>query len=357
MTLRRRRSTFRRYTSIFTVVFALIGFFISSFLRKPKVGFPINNGRYNVDLESFETIINTKSKDGSHKTVVNQLLSTFIQSSYDDSLSQFLQKSEAKGSTKIGILQIYIKETLFWLLQMLLGWARPDASGFVNKASLYVGSRQQIWAVLKPAHNRKPPQKMIKPQNLLDLGSGSGTETVKLQSVLGIKPKDVTCIEDSFAMRNKLQLYGFQTKKSHNELSDTEKFTHVSLLNILDRCDMPHEILSAAIHKLETDGIIMLAIVLPFKAKVYIQKRFIKWGKPASRKPYKPLKLQPKPSYIKGQNSNTFEIALIRFVETILLHHPNLELKSWTRMPYVSSGDTHFTHYTIDMAFMVFSLS
>ena len=145
-------------------------------------------------------------------------------------------------------------------------------------------------------------------------------------------------------------------QKSHNELSDTEKFTHVSLLNILDRCDIPHEILSAAIHKLETDGIIMLA-VLPFKAKVYIQKRFIKWGKPASRKPYKPLKLQAKPSYIKGQNSNTFEIALIRFVETILLHHPNLELKSWTRMPYVSSGDTHFTHYTIDMAFMVFSLS
>ena len=86
MALRRRRSAFRRYTSIFTVVVALIGFFISSFLRKPKIGLPINNERYVVDLELFETIINTKSKDGSHKTVVNQLLSTFIQSSYDDSL-------------------------------------------------------------------------------------------------------------------------------------------------------------------------------------------------------------------------------------------------------------------------------
>ena len=122
MALRRRRSAFRRYTSIFTVVVALIGFFISSFLRKPKIGLP-NNERYVVDLESFETIINTKSKDGSHKTVVNQLLSTFIQSSYDDSYT-ISSKVRGKRLNKIGILQIYIKETLFWLLQMLLGWAR-----------------------------------------------------------------------------------------------------------------------------------------------------------------------------------------------------------------------------------------
>ena len=58
------------------------------------------------------------------------------------------------------------------------------------------------------------------------------------------------------------------------------------------------------------------------------------------------------------RESNTpFEVDLVRVLENIALHHPNLHLRSWTKLPYVSSGDVRRTHYTIDMALMVFSLN
>ena len=103
------------------------------------------------------------------------------------------------------------------------------------------------------------------------------------------------------------------------------------------------------------DGVLVLGIVLPFKAKVYIGKRFIELGKPAWRAPSDPLHLAPIPTWAKTIGP-PFEIDLVRIIEYIKSHHSNLRLRSWTKLPYVSSGDTRRTHYTIDMALIIFSL-
>ena len=50
----------------------------------------------------------------------------------------------------------------------------------------------------------------------------------------------------------------------------------------------------------------------------------------------------------------SFEHRLVNFVDTLQRHHPRLQLRAWTKLPYVSSGDMQYTHYTIDMSLMVF---
>lgn len=48
------------------------------------------------------------------------------------------------------------------------------------------------------------------------------------------------------------------------------KFDVVSCLNLLDRCDRPYDILADAKRVLKPNGILVLAIVLPFKPYVEI---------------------------------------------------------------------------------------
>jgi len=45
-----------------------------------------------------------------------------------------------------------------------------------------------------------------------------------------------------------------------------------------------------------------------------------------------------------------------RFFEAISRLQPQLEIVRWTRLPYVSSGDSKRTHYTLDMAVAVLKL-
>ena len=42
------------------------------------------------------------------------------------------------------------------------------------------------------------------------------------------------------------------------------------------------------------------------------------------------------------------------FLDALVHRHPQLELASWTRLPYVSSGGVIKTHTYIDMALMAF---
>ena len=329
---------------ITAAVVTFVGVLLASVLKGPKPGRPIQNARYAIDLEALET---ARAVYPSIKPGV--LRETFVQSKPDNALSLFLNESASASASTVGILQTHAKEILYWWLQFFLGWSRTDASGYLNRASLYVASRSQL-----AAHVGTQAQ-LKQAKSLLDIGSGTGTETVKLQKVLRLEPKDVTCIENSVTMQTKLRSYGFRIAASPAELPASKRFSHVSLLNVLDRCDFPSKILSTAVQKLEKDGVLLLGVVLPFNAKVYQGKRFIKLGHPAWRAPFDPLHLAPIPTRAKTIGT-PFQIDLVRVIENVLSHHPNLRLRSWTKLPYVSSGDVRRTHYTIDMALMVFSL-
>jgi SAM-dependent methyltransferase len=326
-------------TAALSITIAIVAFVFNNSIRQPRIGTSIGQKHYFVDANSWS--INTKEE--SLLNAAKNLSTTFSQSSKDEALSIFLEASAAATQTSIGRLKVYFKEQMFWSLQKYLGWSRTDASGFLSKASLYVASENQFQELLTPSIRRKTV-------SLLDIGSGTGTETSKVRNVLGIPSKDVTCLENSESMHKKLSFYGFQVSNSFDDLSTTKKFSHASLLNVLDRCNAPHELLQSTIHALENNGILLIATVIPFSGRVYVGKRGTRWGRVHSRKPSSPFDVRKVPTGIEA----TFERRLTMFLEAIQRHHPRLQLLKWTKLPYVSSGDTHYTHYTIDMALLVF---
>ena len=51
-----------------------------------------------------------------------------------------------------------------------------------------------------------------------------------------------------------------------------------------------------------------------------------------------------------------FEVGALFFIESLINEHPRLELLNWSRLPYLSVGNSKRTHFVLDMALMSFKL-
>ena len=318
---------------------------------KPKPGSPISPEGYAADIALLR---DSRERWASASETVHEaadrLAATFVRSSMDSTLRRFLKGSAAATATRRGQIVAYLKQHLFFALQRYLGWSWPDASGFANIATLYVASEEQLRTLVADAASGSGPSDE-KPRTLLDVGSGSGTETAKLSAALNIEAEHVACLETSSSMRRALRARGFRAASSADELSrhGASRFSAAALLNVLDRSDDPGQLLDAVVGMLEPGGVLLLATVLPFHAKVHEGRVGSKWARRTARKPRSPLALE-------AVKQGSFESQVAAFLGAILHCHPRLELVRWTRLPYVSSGDPVKTHYALDMAVMVFRL-
>ena len=284
---------------------------------EPRRGNPIRELLYDVKLERLEN--------------ESQLVQTFVKSQPDAELAAFLAESAAATNSTLGRVRALAKRRLFWGLQRWLGLRRTDASGLLSMATLYVGSHQQFKALVNGTAS-----------SLLDVGSGTGTETQKLASVL--QSEDVACLESSKAMRVTLRGLGFRAEATPDELGD-DAFAAASLLNVLDRCDEPGALLNLVADRVADGGLVLIASVLPYSPMVHEGRFLSPYGKAQSRRAKRPLQVKP---------ARTFEQGAINFVNSVQAARPGLELVRWTRLPYVSSGDTGRTHYVLDQAVFAF---
>ena len=356
----------RSHILTFLLTIAVAIFAMLSTIAVPKIGKPITLKNYRIEPKAWEEWYNITTTTTSASISQEQRLSkcarelsvTFLQSTQDQWLNNFLNAAEEATKSNFGRIKMYFKQQAYWCLQRYMGWSQPDSSGFLSKASLYVASEQQLQAILKRTKDtgqgrEKEIEIEKEKENLLDVGSGTGSETKKIRNVLDVRMnKDVTCLENSISRKKILTSHGFKTATSFDQLPGTTSFTHASLLNVLDRSDNPHDLLTLTIQKLKKNGILIIGTVLPFRGKVYVGKRWTKWGRTASRQPTSPFDVRVVPTGIAG----TFEDRLVMFLDAIHRHHPTLKLRQWTKLPYVSSGDTYYTYYTIDMALMVFQI-
>ena len=283
----------------------------------PRRGNPIRELLYDVTLERLE--------NESH------LAQTFVRSQPDAELAAFLAESAAATNSTLGRVRALAKRRLFWGLQRWLGLSRTDASGLLSMATLYVGSHQQFRDLVNGTA-----------ASLLDVGSGTGTETQKLAAIL--EADDVACLESSKAMRVTLRGLGFRAEAAPDELGD-DAFAAASLLNVLDRCDEPGGLLNLVADRVADGGLVLIASVLPYSPMVHEGRFLSPYGKAQSRRAKRPLQVKP---------ARTFEQGAINFVKSVQAARPGLELESWTRLPYVSSGDTGRTHYVLDQAVFAF---
>jgi SAM-dependent methyltransferase len=137
----------------------------------------------------------------------------------------------------------------------------------LQRGSMFVFSIQQFRALI----DFDSRFNAIRLDNLLDLGSGDGAVTSKMASFFN----NVYVTEMSTTMQWRLGQKGFKVlgieewdqykPTGHNEIL---KYDAISVLNLLDRCDKPLTLLKQIKMALKPNGLLIIALVLPFKPYV-----------------------------------------------------------------------------------------
>eukprot|EP00466_Bigelowiella_natans_P019520 jgi/Bigna1/82054/fgenesh1_pg.87_\ len=345
-------------TAVIVAVLAITGGAVGESLANvpvPRKGKLISMRKYAIDVDRLLlSRDHWPDVDENVHVAASKLAATFISSKLDATLAAFLEASAAATASRWGQVVAYAKQHAFWSLQRYLGWSWTDASAFMEMAKLHVASEEQLRRLLL-GHEIAAGSVEANPVRLLDIGAGAGLVTDSLAASLNITDRtNVVCVENSGALRTILKKRGYKVvapDEFYGGRLSSEKFAAVALLNLLDRCDEPVALLNKALGMLAPGGLLFIATVLPFNAIVHEGQLGSKWGKSSWRLPRSPITFR---SILIRSKKSAFEIKLAIFLEAIHRHHPHLDLMSWTRLPYVSSGDTVRTHFALDSALMVF---
>jgi SAM-dependent methyltransferase len=177
---------------------------------------------------------------------------------------------------------------------------------------------------------------------LLDVGAGSGDVTRVLTELFD----EVEVTEVSRGMAKRLRQHGFRC----HELDLTEApldappfdappFDALTLLNVLDRCRKPRQLIKNCLRLLAPGGLFVVALALPYRPFYF--------DGPSTPDPLERLQCDPGPR-------GGWEDAARRFIERDLLPH-GLSLECFVRAPYLSAGDSERELYELDDVVVVLS--
>ena len=144
--------------------------------------------------------------------------------------------------------------------------------------------------------------------------------------------------EVSSQMVGRLKKRGYKVIET-GDISDIKEndFDAITLLNVLDRCDKPLTLLRQIHSKLKKDGILLIAVVLPFSS-------FVENGSE-----------QNTPSeYLDDMLGEhpTIECQMKHFIENIFIPC-GFECLSFSRLPYLCAGDLNQFYYLLNDAIFV----
>jgi SAM-dependent methyltransferase len=175
---------------------------------------------------------------------------------------------------------------------------------------------------------------------LLDVGAGSGDVTSALAPCFD----EVEATEVSRGMARRLNKRGVRC----HTLDVTEtplagrSFDAVSLLNVLDRCQKPRQLLRHCLQSLKPGGAFIVALALPYRPFYF--------DGPSTPEPLERLECDPgAPASATGATGATpqWEDGARRFIERDLLPL-GLQLECFARAPYLSAGDSARPLYELD---------
>ena len=161
----------------------------------------------------------------------------------------------------------------------------------------------------------------------LDVGAGDGGCTIEAAPLFD----EVVATEASRPLAWRLWKRGFETVRTMS-LTDSGlcngTFDVVACFNVLDRCDDPYLLLRELRQCIKPDGLIVLAVVMPYYSIVDVGTLGAKQAKNAL-------------IGIPGRSDkapNRFERCVNAMVETVF-EKSGFELVSVSRVPYLSHGD------------------
>lgn len=172
---------------------------------------------------------------------------------------------------------------------------------------------------------------------LLDVGAGSGDVTAALAPCFD----EVEATEISRGMARRLTRRGVRCQAL--DLTETPfpgaAFDAVSLLNVLDRCRRPRQLLRHCLQALAPGGVFVVALALPYRPFYF--------DGPTTPDPLERLECDP-------GASGTWEDGARRFIERDLVPL-GLRLQCFARAPYLSAGDSARALYELDDVVVVLS--
>lgn len=172
---------------------------------------------------------------------------------------------------------------------------------------------------------------------LLDVGAGSGDVTATLAPCFD----ELEATEVSRGMARRLTQRGVHC----HPLDLTEAplpgaaFDAVSLLNVLDRCQRPRQLLRHCLLALKPGGVFVVALALPYRPFYF--------DGPSTPDPLERLDCDP-------GVAGGWEDGARRFIERDLLPM-GLSLECFARAPYLSAGDSARALYELDDVVVVLS--
>lgn len=254
------------------------------------------NLRYRCDLEHFP----------------ESLRKRFIPLSLDDGARVFLERVWANRPGAFrnemrGFLREYASDF--------------DVNGLLNIYPMHVLSTDQ-WRTILPKQGGA----------LLDIGAGNGDVTDTLAPLFD----EVATTETSRAMAWRLRRSGYTCHRLDVTTSDVPggPFDMITCLNVLDRCAAPLSLLAQLKQLLRDDGVLVLALVLPYKPCHYKGA--------AITMPDEQLAID-KPSW---------EGAVMQLCGKVL-QPGGWHVESFSRVPYLSGGDRHRPFYELDDVIVV----
>lgn len=244
----------------------------------------------------------------------------FVQVGRDESLSQYLIRA---GRERHG-------RFVTSLHRLLRGYLSDfDINGLLGTYPMHVLGTEQWRFLLQQA---APALATSTLPRLLDVGAGSGDVTVQLAPLF----EDVVTTELSRAMVFRLRRRGFACfRQDVAQLGVPDgPYDVVSCLNVLDRCDHPLTLLANLRAGLKDQGILVVALVLPYRPFVYDGSR--------SRDPSERLPLDAR------SWEECVGVLCSRVLEPL-----GLSVEAFTRTPYLSGGDAQRALYELDDVVMV----
>ena len=250
------------------------------------------------------------------------LRSRFTQLGRDATLEEYIARAEASrpGRFVTGchrLLRSYFSDF--------------DVNGMLGMYPMHVLGTEQ-WRFLLETAGFDGAHGDVASARLLDVGAGSGDVTQHLAPLF----RDVVVTEVSRSMALRLRRRGFRVHRTDVASGGVPEgpYDVVSCLNVLDRCAAPLSLLASLRAGMRDGGLLILALVLPYRPFVYDGPRSLE---PTERLPLDDL---------------CWEAGVSRLCHQVL-EPLALRIESVARAPYLSGGDSARAVYELDDAIVV----
>lgn len=315
---------------------------------------------------SNDRILKEINRDQWYKLIDGETLPQFkhfVQLNEDEETKKFLENCFELSENFL--TQLFHSLMLSFLRIFL---ATTSINGLLQRGSMFVFSMQQFSTLI----NFESEFGGNKLNNLLDLGAGDGAVTAKMAPFFNNIYATEMSVPMQWRLKQKgytiLDVFNWDTQIIDNNIKSSSsnllKYDAIACLNLLDRCDEPVTLLKNIKKALTPNGLLIVALVLPFKPFVEYKKdnmpteNLLDLKNKLSKK-NQTCNQQAKESVLLKNSAENGPILnkvnyQINYLIEELFEPLGFEIQKFTRLPYLCEGNMEQSFYFLHDYVFVF---